>query len=223
MGIGGDQMVLIQHTWQFFLSHSHQVVKATLQQLYLVGIPMGLAVIVAIPLTILSTRVKALYGPVIWFANAMQTIPSLALLALMIAMGMGIGTVPAVVALFLYALMPIVRNTYVGIQGVDEGVKDAARGMGVTTWQLLLIVELPLALRVIIAGVRSALVATVGFATLAALIGAGGLGNLIMEGMGMASNSIVLAGTIPAIILAFLADGVMGRVEKALTPRGLRV
>lgn len=215
--------MIFVHTWQFFMTHTHQVVHATEQQLYLVAIPMILAIVIAIPLTILSTRVKALYGPVIWFANAMQTIPSLALLALMIAIGMGIGTVPAVVALFLYALMPIVRNTYVGIQGVDDGVKDAARGMGVTTWQMLFIVELPLALRVIIAGVRSALVATVGFATLASLIGAGGLGNLIMEGMGMASNSIVLAGTIPAIILAFLADGIMGVIERALTPRGLRV
>ncbi len=215
--------MIFVHTWQFFMTHPHQVVHATEQQLYLVAIPMILAIVIAIPLTILSTRVKALYGPVIWFANAMQTIPSLALLALMIAIGMGIGTVPAVVALFLYALMPIVRNTYVGIQGVDDGVKDAARGMGVTTWQMLFIVELPLALRVIIAGVRSALVATVGFATLASLIGAGGLGNLIMEGMGMASNSIVLAGTIPAIILAFLADGIMGAIERALTPRGLRV
>ncbi|NMP21360.1 ABC transporter permease [Sulfobacillus harzensis] len=215
--------MIFVHTWQFFLSHTQQVVQATEQQLYLVAIPMILAIVIAIPLTILSTRVKALYGPVIWFANAMQTIPSLALLALMIAIGMGIGTVPAVIALFLYALMPIVRNTYVGIQGVDDGVKDAARGMGVTTWQMLFIVELPLALRVIIAGVRSALVATVGFATLASLIGAGGLGNLIMEGMGMASNSIVLAGTVPAIILAFLADGIMGLIERALTPRGLKV
>lgn len=216
-------MLLLQHTWQFFVQHPHQVWKATGQQLYLVAIPMLLAIAIAIPVTILATRVRWLYGPVIGFANAMQTIPSLALLAIMIAIGMGIGAVPAITALLLYALMPIIRNTYVGIMGVDEGVKDAALGMGVTSWQMLWTVELPLALRVIIAGIRSALVATIGFATLAALIGAGGLGQLIMEGMGMASNSIVLAGTIPAIILAFLGDGIMGQLEKALTPRGLRV
>ncbi len=215
-------MTLLSHTWQFFMAHPSQVWRATVQQLYLVAIPMALAIVLAIPLTILSTRIRWLYGPVIGFANGLQTIPSLALLALMIAIGMGIGTFPAIVALLLYALMPIIRNTYVGIMGVDDGVKDAARGMGVTTWQMLWIVELPLALRVIIAGIRSALVTTIGFATLAALIGAGGLGQLIMEGMGMASNSIVLAGTIPAIILAFLGDAIMGKLENVLTPRGLK-
>ena len=216
-------MTLLLHTYQFFIQHPGTIWRHTLQQLYLVAIPLAAAILVAVPLTMLATRVRRLYGPVMGFANAMQTIPSLALLALMIAIGLGIGFVPAVLALFLYALMPIVRNTYVGIMGVDPGVKDAARGMGVTSWQLLWMVEMPLALHVIIAGIRSSLVATIGFATLAALIGAGGLGSLIMEGMGRASNSIVLAGTIPAILLAFVAEGLMGRVERVLTPRGLRV
>ncbi len=216
-------MTLFLHTYQFFTQHPGTIWRHTLQQLYLVAIPLAAAILVAVPLTMLATRVRRLYGPVMGFANAMQTIPSLALLALMIAIGLGIGVLPAVLALFLYALMPIVRNTYVGIMGVDPGVKDAARGMGVTSWQLLWMVEMPLALHVIIAGIRSALVATIGFATLASLIGAGGLGSLIMEGMGLASNSIVLAGTIPAIVLAFLAEGLMSRVERVLTPRGLRV
>lgn len=216
-------MTVIRHTWLFFVQHPHQVWQATWQQLYLVAVPMAMAIGVAVPLTILATRVRRLYGPVIGFSNAMQTIPSLALLAIMVALGFGIGVFPAMLALFLYALMPIVRNTYVGITGVDDGIKDAALGMGVTNWQMLWIVELPLALKVIIAGIRSALIATIGFATLAALIGGGGLGKLIMEGMGMASNSIVLAGTIPAILMAFVADALMGYLERKLTPRGLKL
>ena len=119
--------------------------------------------------------------------------------------------------------MPIVRNTYVGINGVSWEVKDAAIGMGVTNWQLLWMIELPLALKVIIAGIRTALVGTIGFATLGALIGAGGLSGLIMRGLSMSSNEIVLAGTIPSMLLAFLAEFLMGRLEMLLTPRGLRI
>lgn len=207
----------------YFVSHGGHVWNLTVQQLYLVAIPMAAAILIAVPLTILSTRVPRLYPWIIGFSNAMQTIPSLALLVLMITIGLGIGLVPAAVALFVYALMPIVRNTHVGISGVAAEIKDAAIGMGATKWQLLWIVELPLALRVIIAGIRSALVMTIGFATLAALIGAGGLGALIMQGLGMADNALVLAGTIPAVILAFLAEFLMGKLELLLTPKGLRV
>lgn len=215
-------MQTLLNTWLFVVNHPAQVWQATEQQLYLVAIPMALAIVIAIPLTILATRQRWLYPWVMGVSNGLQTIPSLALLAIMIAIGLGIGVVPAVVALFLYALMPIARNTYVGISGVAPEVKDAALGMGVTSWQMLGIVELPLALRVIIAGVRSALVATIGFATLAALIGAGGLGSLILEGLGTASNATILAGTIPAVIMAFVAEGLMGAAERRLTPRGLR-
>lgn len=215
--------MLVHDTIQYFAQHGNQIWQYTLQQLYLVFIPIACAVVIAIPLTILSTRMKSLYPWIMGFSNAMQTIPSMALLVLMITIGLGIGVLPSVIALFLYALMPIVRNTYIGIAGVGDDVKDAALGMGVTKWQLLWLVELPLALRVIIAGIRSSLVATIGFATLAAMIGAGGLGALILQGMGMADNAMVLAGTVPAVILAFLAELLMGRVERWLTPRGLRV
>lgn len=214
--------MLIQQTIQFFVQHPHEVLTAIVQQIYLVAIPIVLAVVIAVPLTILSTRYKRMYPWIIGFSNAMQTIPSLALLVLMITIGLGIGMVPSIVALLVYALMPIVRNTYVGIMGVASEVKDAAIGMGATKWQLLFMIELPLALRVIIAGIRSSLVATVGFATLAALVGAGGLGQLILQGLSMASNEIVLAGTIPAVVMAFLAEFLMGRLEKWLTPKGIR-
>ncbi|MCF8566745.1 ABC transporter permease [Alicyclobacillus tolerans] len=214
--------MLLWNTYLYMMHHAHTVWQATLQQLYLVAIPMGIVIIIAIPLTIFATRVKKLYPWILGFSNAMQTIPSLALLVLMITIGLGIGLLPTIIALFVYALMPVVRNTYVGIAGVAPEIKDAALGMGVTKWQMLRLVELPLALKVIIAGIRSSLVATIGFATLAALIGAGGLGGLIMQGLGMASNEMVLAGTIPAVVMAFLAEFVMSRLERALTPRGLR-
>ncbi|GGJ03588.1 choline ABC transporter permease [Alicyclobacillus cellulosilyticus] len=215
-------MSLLYDTWMYFVEHGAEVWQYILQQLYLVAIPVCVAIIVAIPVTILATRVKHLYPLIMGFSNGVQTIPSMALLVLMITIGLGIGMLPAVIALFVYALMPIVRNTYVGIKGVPEEVKDAAIGMGTTKWQLLVMVELPLAIKVIIAGVRSALVSTIGFATLAALIGAGGLGALILQGLGMADNAIVLAGTIPAVVMAFLAEFIMGRLEHWLTPRGLR-
>lgn len=216
-------MLLITETAQYIMNHLDNVVQAIAEHLYLVAIPIAVAILIAIPLTILSTRIPKLYPWIIGFSNAMQTIPSLALLALLIAFGMGLGLLPTAIALFLYALMPIVRNTFVGITGVSREVKDAAIGMGVTNWQLLWMIELPLALKVIIAGIRSALVGTIGFATLGALIGAGGLGELIVRGLSMSSNDIVLAGTIPAMILAFLAEFLMGRLEKWLTPRGLRI
>lgn len=215
--------MLIQDTINFMVQHPGQMTQAIVQQIYLVAIPIGCAIAIAVPLSILSTRVKRLYPWVMGFANGVQTIPSLALLVLMITIGLGIGLLPSIIALFVYALMPIIRNTYVGIEGVAPEIKDAAIGMGVTKWQLLWQVELPLALRVIIAGIRSSLVSTVGFATLAALVGAGGLGSLIMEGLSMASNEIVLAGTVPAVVMAFLAEFLVGRLERALTPRGLRV
>lgn len=215
--------MLITDTIQFFIQHSDKVLTAIVEHLFLVAIPLVLCILVAIPLTILATRIPKLYPWILGFSNAMQTIPSLALLALLIAIGMGLGLVPTVIALFLYALMPIVRNTFVGITGVSREVKDAAIGMGVTNWQLLWMIELPLALKVIIAGIRTALVGTIGYATLGALIGAGGLGELIVRGLSMASNEMVLAGTLPAMFLAFLAEFLMGRLEIWLTPRGLRI
>jgi osmoprotectant transport system permease protein len=155
---------------------------------------------------------------VLGVANVFQTVPSLALFGFLIPVPLlgGIGSRTAVVALVLYALLPIVRNTYTGIVGVDPAVVEAARGMGMTDRQLLWHVELPLALGVILAGIRVATVISVGIATIAAAIGAGGLGTYIFRGLAMVNNQVILAGAVPAALLALLADFSLGRVEHRL-------
>ncbi len=182
----------------------------------------GAAVLVAVPLGILLTRYPRFAEPVMTVVGLLQTLPSVALLAFMIPL-LGIGWKPALVALFLYALLPILRNTYTGIRNVDPGALEAGRGMGMTSMQLLLMVELPLAFRVIMSGIRVSTVLIIGWATLAAFVGAGGFGNTIMTGFAMVSTGHILAGGIPVTILALLADFVLGRLEHAVTPRGLRV
>ena len=156
-------------------------------------------------------------------ANVLQTIPSLALLALMIPLGLGIGRKPALIALFLYSLLPILRNTYIGIRSVDDSIKEAATGMGMTYFQRLYMVELPIALPVIIGGIRTATIIIIGTATLAAMIGGGGLGDFIITGLGMVRDELILLGAIPAALLALLADFLLGKLEYILTPRGLRI
>ena len=156
-------------------------------------------------------------------SHVLQTIPSLALLALMIPLGLGIGKKPAMVALFLYSLLPILRNTYTGIKGVDDSVREAAIGMGMTYFQRLYMVELPMAFSVIMAGVRTATVITIGTATLAALIGGGGLGDFIVTGLGMVRDELIPLGALPAAIMALLADFLLGKLEDWLTPKGLKI
>jgi osmoprotectant transport system permease protein len=153
-------------------------------------------------------------------ANVFQTIPSLALFGLLIPIPVlgGVGARTAILALILYALLPIIRNTYTGIQGVDPSVREAGRGMGMTDRQLLLMVEIPLAFGVILAGVRVATVISVGVATIAAAIGAGGLGEFIFRGVAMVNNSLILAGAIPAALMALAADFLLGRLERRFAP-----
>jgi len=157
-------------------------------------------------------------------ANVVQTIPSLALFGFLIPLPFfgGIGERTAIVALILYALLPIILNTHTGIVGVDPAIREAGRGMGMTDWQLLTQVELPLAMGVIMAGLRVATVISVGVATIAAAIGAGGLGTYIFRGVSMVDNQLILAGAIPAAILALLADFLLGLAERWLSPKGLR-
>lgn len=184
----------------------------------MVGISMLLAVGIGIPLGILLTRRGSLRKPVIGGANIMETVPSLALFGLLLPLPW-IGARAerlAILALTLYALLPIIRNTYAGIQGVDPAVVEAGRGMGMTDWQLLYQVQLPLSLSVIIAGVRVATVISVGVATIAAAIGAGGLGEFIFRGLSMVNNNLILAGAIPAAIMALVADLLLGWLEKTL-------
>lgn len=193
------------------------------RHLELVLWPMFFAIIIAVPLGILITRVKWLYAPIVGAANVLQTVPALALLALLIVLGSGIGKRPAMIALFLYALLPILRNTYAGITGVDSFIKKAARGMGMTDMQVLLQVELPLAFRVIWAGIRTTAVIVVGSAPLAALVGGGGLGDFIVQGMAMLRDELILLGAVPAALMALLTDWLMGVIENWVTPRGLKL
>lgn len=187
----------------------------------MVGVAISISLALGIPAGILITRVPGLEKGVLGFANGVQTIPSLALFGFLIPVPVvgGIGMSTAICALVVYALLPIVRNTCVGIRGVDPAVREAAVGLGMSDLQLLWRVELPLALRVIVAGVRVAAVTSVGVATIAAAIGAGGLGSYIFQGVAMVNTTLILAGSLPAALLALSVDGFLGFLEKALDPR----
>lgn len=178
-----------------------------------------LAILAAVPLGIWLTRHTRMAEPVMKVAGILQTIPSVALLGFMIPL-LGVGARPAIAALFLYTLLPILRNTYTGIRSVDPAMLEAGQGMGMTSRQLLLLVELPQALPVIMGGIRVATVLIIGWATLAAFVGAGGLGYLIVTGLNLARTEIILAGAIPAAVLALLADWGLRWVERRLTPGG---
>jgi osmoprotectant transport system permease protein len=205
-----------------FILHNHeQVAELTLEHLWLVGVSTLFAVLIGIPLGIVSAHWPVWNKPVLGAANIIQTIPSLALFGFLLP-------VPwlgdradrlAILALTLYALLPVIRNTYTGIRGVDPAVVEAGRGMGLTDSQLLFQVELPLALSVILSGVRVAVVVSVGLATIAAAIGAGGLGEFIFRGLAMVNNQLILAGAIPAAALALAADFGLGWLERRLRPR----
>ena len=203
-----------------FIAQNHaEVLELTVQHLWLVAASIFLAVLIGIPLGILITRHPALNKPILGGANIIQTIPSLALFGFLLP-APWIGARAdrlAILALTLYALLPLIRNTSTGITGVDRAVVEAGRGMGMTDRQLLLRVELPLALSVIIAGIRVAAVISVGLATIAAAIGAGGLGEYIFRGLAMVNNQVILAGAIPAALLAILADQALGWLERHLT------
>ena len=205
--------------WEFIAQNRAQVIELTLEHLWLVGISTVLAVMIGIPLGILITRWPPLNKPVLGAANIIQTIPSLALFGFLLP-APWIGARAdrlAILALTLYALLPLIRNTYVGIKGVDPVVIEAGRGMGLTDRQLLLQVQLPLASGVIVAGVRVATVISVGLATIAAAIGAGGLGEFIFRGLAMVDNSVILAGAVPAAAMALAADFGLGWLEKRLS------
>jgi len=208
------------NVWQFILQNHVEVVELTLEHLWLVGCSILLAVLVGIPLGILISRWPVLNKPILGSANIIQTIPSLALFGFLLP-APWIGARAdrlAILALTLYALLPLIRNTYAGIRGVDPAVVEAGRGMGLTDRQLLWQVELPLAMGVIVAGVRVAAVISVGLATIAAAIGAGGLGEYIFRGLAMVSNTVILAGAIPAAAMALLADFGLGWLERKLSP-----
>ena len=207
--------------FRFMLQNRSQVLELTAEHLWLVGLSTLFATLIGIPLGIVIAHWPRLNKPVLAGANIIQTVPSLALFGFLLP-------VPwlgdradrlAILALTLYALLPIIRNTYTGIRGVDPAVLEAGRGMGLTESQLLLQVELPLAVSVILSGVRTAVVISVGLATIAAAIGAGGLGEFIFRGLAMVDNRVILAGAVPAAMLALLADVGVGWLERRLQPR----
>lgn len=203
----------------FLVKYAPEILQETGTHLLLVSVSIGVATLVGIPLGILITRQVQLRKPILGIANILQTIPSLALFGFLISVPLigGIGAKTAIIALTLYSLLPIIRNTYTGITSVDPAIREAARGMGMTDQQLLLQVEIPLALGIILAGVRVATVIGIGVATIAAAIGAGGLGVFVFRGIAMVNNDLILAGAVPAAVLAILADWAIALAEYRLT------
>ena len=204
-----------------FIKRREDIWIAFQEHLFLAGIALLIAILIAVPLGILITRLRKTAEPIMGVISLIQTIPSLALLGFMLPV-FGIGKIPAIIALILYALLPIIRNTHTGILSVDASVVDAGRGMGMTSRQILLMVELPLSLPMIMAGVRTAAVLTIGVAALATFIGAGGLGDLIDRGLKVYDNNLILAGAIPAAFLAVCFDYGLKKLEYLVTPKGLR-
>ena len=198
------------------------LLAATGQHMQLVLISMAIAIVVGIPLGIIVSRYPIFKTLILGGAGILQTIPSLALLGFMIPL-FGIGINTAIAALFLYSLLPIIRNTFAGIQDVDRATIEAARGIGMTNAQILFKIEIPLSLSVIMAGIRTATVINVGTATLAAFIGAGGLGDFIFLGIQRNIDALILMGAIPAAVLALILDFLLGRMEKLTTPKGLKL
>jgi osmoprotectant transport system permease protein len=199
---------------------AQEMLELALDHLWLCGVAMVLAALIAVPLGILISRRASLAGPVLAFANVMQTIPSLALFGFLIPVPVigGIGRSTAIVALVLFALLPILRNTVVGIQSVDAAVRESAVAMGLKPGQLLRMVELPLATRQILTGIRVATVTTIGTATIAAAIGGGGLGVFIFRGVASVDTTLILAGAVPSALLALWADWGLGWIERKLSP-----
>ena len=202
----------------FLDRYASEILYRTGEHLILVVIAITVAIAIGIPLGILITRHSKLATPILGFANAVQTIPSLAIFGFLISVPFlgGIGRVPAIVALTLYALLPLIRNTYTGISNVDPAIREAGKGMGMTERQILFQVEIPLALGVILTGVRVATVICVGIATIAAAIGGGGLGVFIFRGISTVDNNLILAGAIPSAVIALGADWLLGWIENSL-------
>ncbi|WJF91807.1 ABC transporter permease [Paraburkholderia bonniea] len=212
--------------FDYLLANWPQLLELTLEHLWLVSIAVGCAIIAGVPLGILINRHEWLASPLLGLATIVLTLPSIALFGLMIPVlsrfGYGIGAVPAITAVFLYSLLPIIRNTYLALRNVDAGVKEAAKGIGMTAWQRLRLVELPLAVPVILGGVRTAVVMNIGVMTIAAVIGAGGLGTLIIRAIGQSNMMKLLVGAVLVSVLAIVADLLLQALQRLLTPKGVQ-
>ncbi|MGE6630094.1 ABC transporter permease [Bacillus sp. NPDC077027] len=191
------------------------------EHLYISLIAVVLGIIVAVPLGVLLTRMKKGAGFVIGVVNIFQTLPSLAILAFFIPI-LGVGKIPAIVALFFYSVLPILRNTYAGVQGVNKNLLESGKGIGMTTWEQIRLVELPLAVPVIMAGIRISTIYLIGWTTLAAFIGGGGLGDYILIGLQLYQPEYIIAGAIPVTIMAVIIDFSLMKLENKVTPKGLK-
>ncbi|MBP3953261.1 ABC transporter permease [Bacillus suaedae] len=213
-------MDAIQVFLDTIITRQDLIISRTIEHLYLSFVAILIAVAISLPLGIYISRKRKVAEFYIGITSVFQTIPSLALFGFLVPL-IGIGTGTALVALIIYALLPILRNTYTGITGVDEGIIEAGEGMGMTPKQILFKIQLPLSLPFMMAGIRTATVLTVGVATLATFVGAGGLGDVIWRGLQSWNNSLVLAGAIPVALLALAFDYILKRVEKKVTPKGV--
>lgn len=206
----------------FLQENQAELLEKTWEHISISLLSLLAAIIVAVPLGIALTKSDKLAKIVLSITSVLQTVPSLAILAMMIPF-FGIGTVPAVIALFLYVLLPILNNTYLGIQSVNKDAREAGRAMGMTQNQLLRMVELPLAVPVIMSGIRLSAVYAISWATLASYIGAGGLGDFIFNGLNLYQPKLIIVGAVVVTLLALVTDFVLAYIEKITTPRGLVV
>ncbi|WP_059105530.1 ABC transporter permease [Shouchella shacheensis] len=206
---------------EFFSSYGSELLIKTGEHLYISFAAILLGVLVAVPLGVLLTRIPNVADRLISFVGILQTIPSLAIIAFFIPL-LGVGKFPAIIALFFYSVLPILRNTYTGVKNVDANVREAGKGMGMNQIESVFKIELPLALPVIMAGIRLATVYLIGWATLAAFIGGGGLGDFIFDGLNLYQPMLIVAGTVPATILALITDRTLHLLEQKLTPNGLK-
>ncbi|EIJ46904.1 proline/glycine betaine ABC transporters permease [Herbaspirillum sp. GW103] len=212
--------------FDYLQSDWRNILELTLQHLELVGIAVSLAIAIGVPLGILIVRVRWLAGPLMGLATIVLTLPSIALFGLMIPVfsqfGAGIGPLPAITAVFLYSLLPIMRNTYLALENIEAGIKEAGIGIGMTFWQRLRMVDLPLAVPVILGGVRTAVVMNIGVMAIAAIIGAGGLGVLILHAISQSNMQKLVVGAVMISVLAIIADTLLERLQKILTPKGVQ-
>ncbi|MEJ5111556.1 osmoprotectant ABC transporter permease OsmW [Erwinia billingiae] len=213
-------------TIHYIIDNWSYLASLTFQHLWLVGLAVGMAIVIGVPLGIVIVRYKWLATPVLGLATIVLTIPSIALFGLMIPLfsmiGQGIGVLPAVTAVFLYSLLPIVRNTHTALENIPPGLREAGRGIGMTFSQRLRWVEIPMALPVIFGGIRTAVVMNVGVMAIAAVIGAGGLGLLLIDGISGSDVRMLIAGALMICLLAIILDWLLHRLQLALTPKGIR-
>lgn len=206
---------------QFFSTNGGEMLYKTWEHLYISLIAAILGILIAVPLGIALTRFPKGAGFVMGVLGVIQTFPSFAILAFFIPL-LGVGKTPAIIALFFYSVLPILRNTYTGVSGIQKSLIESGRGMGMTGWERIRYVEVPLAIPVIMAGIRLSIVYLIGWATLASFIGGGGLGDYIFSGLNLYQPEFIIAGAVPVTVLALLTDLLLGKVEGWVTPKGMK-